>query len=102
MTEQVRIEPSFKNAGYRYKVIHQGATLIEDSSNPEYDACRALYAKGITGLLETYRGGTHCMTLDIEKGAKLTIEETPTRGPRLVKYRPWSGPQKAGSPVAVG
>jgi len=116
VTTQITLIPSFKN-GYRYKVIHQGHTLIEDTSNPEYDACRALLAKGITGQLVTYRGETPCMVLDIEKGAEITILETSTSGPRKVKYRPWqspcdlaslappgcwSGPQNSDSRVAVG
>jgi hypothetical protein len=102
MTTKATIEPCFKNSGYRYRVIHEGAILIEDTSNPEYDACKALLAKGFTGCLETYRGNTPCMRLDIKKGAKLTIEETPTQGPRKVKYRPWNGAQNRDSRVAVG
>jgi hypothetical protein len=91
MTVQVTIERCFKNAGYRYKVLHNGSTLVEGTANPEYDACRALLARGITGFVETYRLGTSypCMRLDIEEGARKAIIENATEGPRLANWRPF-------------
>ncbi len=63
--------------GARFRVTHNGATLIESSRDPEHDACRALLALGLSGTLETYfPGGTVArMRLDIEQGAKLTVSE---------------------------
>jgi hypothetical protein len=45
---------------------------------------------GCKGRLEVW-GGEPCavgIVRDIEKGAKLTIIESETEGPRLVRYRP--------------
>jgi hypothetical protein len=81
----------------RYRVWYDGSILIEDTHNPEYEACRALLRKGVTGRLETFRSDKSdpCMILDIEMAAGLTISETTTLEPRVV---PW----KACSAVTVG
>lgn len=86
-TQKVFLEPSI-NKGQRYRVLHEGSVLIEDTSNPEYEACRALLAKGNTGKLETWRTDKPypCMRLDIEKAAKLTIRENDRRGPERRPY----------------
>ena len=40
-----------------YRVVYANAVLIENSRCPEYDACRALLARGITGMLQVgWRG----------------------------------------------
>ena len=78
--------------GPRYQVAYLGSPLIESTLNPEFDACRALLALGITGKLTVWRrgGSTPCMTLDIEQGADLTVAETDGDGPRLVRWRPFA------------
>jgi hypothetical protein len=55
---------------------------------PEFDAARALLAKGITGKLTLLDGktGKPRIVIDIEQLAHLTVEEGPN-GPRFVKYR---------------
>src|SRR5262249_35433221 len=42
----------------RYRVTYLGKTLIESTRDPEFDACRALAAKGIIGILVTYSPGS--------------------------------------------
>ncbi len=59
--------------------------LIEDSWNPEFEACRVLVARGITGRLETWRTGkTHpdMIAPDIEEGARWTVVEKDKEGQR--------------------
>jgi hypothetical protein len=72
-----------------------GSVLVESSRNPEFDACRALVALGITGKLEVRRPGrvSADMHLDIERGAGLTIRETDDRGLRLVLWKPFTADQ---------
>lgn len=92
---RVDIEPSLSSGerAQRYRVWHEGAVLIEDTWNPEYDACRALLAKGTVGRMEVWsRGGAYARSrVDIAKGAKLTIRENDKRGPELVRYREFDG-----------
>ena len=87
---KISIEPTNIRGerGQYYKVIYNGAILIEDTRNPEYDACRVLLAMGITGRLQTWRQGSQapCLRLDIENGAKVTIEEGQRAGPRLRRW----------------
>lgn len=73
-----------------YNVLHNGELIVERSRDPEFDACRALLAKGITGRLLMCDGKTGMprMYLDIEKAAKLTVREDRSTSPRLVKWRP--------------
>jgi hypothetical protein len=43
----------YTSTGARYRLTYLGATLIESARDPEYEACRALLARGITGTLVT-------------------------------------------------
>jgi hypothetical protein len=89
---RITIEPVSRGArGERYRVTYAGAVLAESSRDPEFDACRALLAQGITGKLETWwSGGSFpAMILDIEGAAKLTAAESDTEGLRLVPWRPF-------------
>ena len=88
---RIEIErPHYTLAGARYRVTYLGATLVESARDPEFEACRALLARGITGTLVTYSPGSSVprMRVDIEKGAKLTIVENAKDGPRTARYRP--------------
>jgi hypothetical protein len=90
MIHRVYIEPiSLTDRGHRYRVTYADNLLIENTRNPEYDACRVLLAKGITGRLEVWRAGTTfpASSIDIERGAGWTISETEEHGPRLVRWR---------------
>ena len=56
---RIEIErPHYTLAGARYRVTYLGATLIESARDPEFEACRALLARGITGTLVTYSPGS--------------------------------------------
>ena len=76
--------------GQHYRVWLEGAVLIEDTWNPEFETCRALLARGIRGKLQTWRRGKqHWDTqLDIERDASLTVEENEQHGPKIVRWRP--------------
>ena len=56
--------------GQRYRVTHNGVTLIEGTKNPEFDSARALLARAIVGQVEVWRHGSNfpAMRLDVEKG----------------------------------
>jgi hypothetical protein len=88
---RIEIErPHYTPTGARYRVTYLGATLIESARDPEFEACRALLARGITGTLVTYSpgGSVPRMRVDIEQAAKLTTVEKAKDGPRLARYRP--------------
>ena len=94
--EQHRIEiehTHYASTGARYRVTYLGETLIESARDPEYEACRALLAKGVKGKMVTYSPGSLVarMRIDIETGAKLTIIENAKEGPRRARYRPHPG-----------
>jgi hypothetical protein len=81
------------SSGARFRVTHLGKTLIESARDPEYEACRALLAKGIKGKMVTYSPGSLVprMGIDIETGAQFTIIENAKEGPRRARYRPHPG-----------
>jgi hypothetical protein len=88
---RIEIEPThYTSTGARYRVTCLGETLIESARDPEFEACRALLAKGIKGTLVTYSPGSSVprMKVDIEKGAMLTVIESAREGPRFARYRP--------------
>lgn len=71
MSTRVTIEAlTLGDRGQRYRVWHAGAVIVESSSAPEFDACRALLGLGVSGRLEVWRYGTSfaSMRLDIENG----------------------------------
>jgi hypothetical protein len=78
--------------GYRYSVLFEGKLLVERSRDPHCDAARALLGKGITGKLTMLDGktGKPRTVVDIEKAARLTVEET-GGAPRFRKYRQRGG-----------
>jgi hypothetical protein len=93
MRHRIDIEPiGLGQRGQLYLVRYAGGVLIESSRNPEFDACRALLAKGITGRLEVWRpdGRFPAMRIDIVKGAGLTVEDSDCVGPRFALWRPRS------------
>jgi hypothetical protein len=49
---RARLHPIWvPKVGYRYSVIFHGKLLVERSSDPEYEAARALLTRGIIGKL---------------------------------------------------
>ena len=83
VAQRIWIEATCLSArGQRYRVIHDGLTLIESTKNPEFDSARALLARGVVGQVEVWRRGASspAMRLDIEKAAPLTVEEGDSGG----------------------
>jgi hypothetical protein len=70
-----------KKGGEVYSVIFRGKLLVERSKEPEFDAARALLAKGITGKLTLLDGktGKPRIVIDIEPLAQLCVKEGPLR-----------------------
>jgi hypothetical protein len=89
-------------AGYVYSVIYDGKLLVERSRDPECDAARALLARGTTGKLSLCDGKTGRLrtVLDIERAAKLTVEEA-AGAPRFRKYRERGGNEGSGREEVV-
>ena len=90
---KVIIEPTHISGerGQWYRVHHAGRVLIEKTWNPEYDACRALLAIGVTGRAEFWRpSATYpSSSIDIVRGAQWTIKENEHHGPIIVRYDPF-------------
>ena len=80
------------DTGSRYRVTYGNTVLLESSRDPEHDAARVLLDKGITGTFETWRPGSSfaAMRFDVEVAAKWRTEEGPNKGPRRVRWRPFS------------
>ena len=74
-------------SGYMYDVMRGGAVLVS-SINPEFKACRALVAEGVSGNVRFWREGRaeHDSEFDIERAAKRTVSENINHGPRVVKF----------------
>ena len=93
-THRIIIEPTTIRGerGQYYRVFFEGAVLIEDTWNPEFEACRALVALGITGRLEVWRSDKPYPRLifpDIEEGARWTVVENDKEGPVIKRWKPF-------------
>ena len=95
MWNEARLHPKWVGGrdGYRYSILFDGKLLVENSRDPEFDAARALVAKGITGKLTMLDGktGKPRTIIDIEKAARLTAEE----GPNAPRFRRFRGVEEA-------
>lgn len=104
MSDPVRIviEPTSIRGerGCHYRVLYADEVLIADCWCPEYDAARALVAKGVTGRVEVLRDGKVVSTMDVERVAESTIVENANVGPRLGTWTPFS-PYSVAAPAAV-
>lgn len=79
-------------SGQRYRVYFEGAVLIDETWNPELEACRALVARGVTGRLESWRADQSYPGLiipDIEEGARWTVVENAKEGPVIKRWEPF-------------
>jgi hypothetical protein len=81
--------------GYQYDAIFGGGVLVS-SRDPEYAACRALLAMGLTGTAQFWREGKAChdSSLDIERGARGTTQELNKGTIRVGKYTEFSWPDE--------
>ena len=69
----------------------QAGDIVVRSRSPVFALCRALLAAGANpnSRLECFRGSVLALTVkSVGIGAKLTIRETVTDGPRVVRWKP--------------
>jgi hypothetical protein len=80
----------YGHGGTNYRVIFRGETLIENTREPIFNACRALVAKGLKGRLEMWAGEPYprMIVRDIERGANSMIVEGAKTAPRIVEWNP--------------
>jgi hypothetical protein len=101
--DSILIEPDgiSGDRGQWYRVRHDDAVLIERTWNPEFEAARALAAKGVTGRIQVWRPGKPHpdAAFVVEKLAKLTISETELHGPRVVPWKPFAMPGATDAPA---
>jgi hypothetical protein len=91
MTHRIYIEPTTIRGerGQHYRVHYEGAVLVDETWNPELEACRALLARGIASRLEVWRAGKphpDMLVRDIAKAAEWTVKEDERRGPRFARW----------------
>src|SRR6185503_6747821 len=82
--------------GYRYDVIFNGKTIVGRSTDPEYDAARALLALGHRGRFRTIDFVTSKprMIFDIEKAARLRTVERDAGGITVGQYQPMTSEER--------
>lgn len=86
----------------KWDVLFNGDLLISRHHDPEHAACRALLARGLTGKVAfVHTNGMAGMTMDIEKGAGLTVSENEHHGPYFTQYQPFNRAGNAISKLAV-
>jgi hypothetical protein len=76
---------------YRYDVIWKGDVLIRRSRDPETDAARALYARGVTGKIAVRDAVTGKIRtiVDVGKARLLRTVDRPDRGLSFGKFKEW-------------
>jgi hypothetical protein len=90
-----RLHPPIHEEGVKYTGLYNvefgGEIVVVGSRNPECDLARVLLAKDITGkvtMLDANTGKPRTV-IDIERAAKLAVEENRRFGPRFVKWKPY-------------
>lgn len=99
-TSQVELE-RIKGGKGRIRVTFRGEVLVEHR-DPEFAACRALLARGITGMLVTrWKGSAHdAMRVPIERGARLSTSEPDRRKIGFVAFQPFKEDEGGGDCAA--
>lgn len=87
--------------GEQYEVLFEGA-IIAASASPEFQACRALQDRGLTGHARFWRAGKKHwdFRIDIAKGATRTVVEGVKGGPRFGKWSPYENSSDENSPTS--
>ena len=82
--------------GYRYDVILGDETIVSRSTDPEYDAARALLALGHRGRFRTidFVTGKPRMIFDIKKAARLRTVERDAGGITVGRYQPMTSEER--------
>jgi hypothetical protein len=91
---RVLIEPTGRvgKRGPTYQVSYAGEVIVEASIAAEYDACRVLKSRGISGRMVTFgTDGLPRLSMDIDKSAELTVTEGGGEGVRVRRWRPFEG-----------
>lgn len=92
-TNRIVVQPrSIGQGGQQYRVLYQECVLVARTTDPLFDACRALASAGVRGRLEMWHHGKTfpAQSIDIAKGARLTVVETPAVGPVIRAWKPFS------------
>ena len=89
-----------RRAAALWHVEFTGEQIVTAARDPEYTACRALLARGVTGKVTfVHESGMAGLTMGIEHGAGLTVDEATRDGrPRVVKYRPYNADSRTTVP----
>ena len=76
---------------YLYDLAIEGEVIVTGSRTPEFDACRVLAARGLTGKLKIFDSvtGKLRLTLDIVAGAGMSVIENRKHGPRFAEWKPF-------------
>lgn len=78
--------------GEIYQVLLDGE-VIASGVSPEFNACREMQKRGLTGFACFWRAGAEKTTWDIrmkiDTGATKTVMENVKAGPRVVKWNPF-------------
>jgi len=92
IVHRVTIEPTHRSPKRQYyKATLNGEEIVAKSSDPEFSACRAMKAMGLSGRVEFYRPGVTYPGLiihDLIKSACLRVIESDD-GPVLKGWRPF-------------
>ena len=91
-THRVTIEPTQRSASRQfYRATYNGDEITKRSWDPEFAACRALKARGLTGRVDFFWAGhshPYLIVRDLVRGAALLALEDECRGPVLKKWQP--------------
>lgn len=92
-THRVVIKPALRNAHRQYfKAFLDGREIVERSPDPEFAACRAMTAMGLSGPVEFYAPGAASPGLlvrNLKAAARLCVVETDRVSATIKKWRPF-------------
>jgi len=92
-THHVLIEPTHRSPSRQfYRATFNGEEIVARSWDPEFAACRALKARGLTGRVEFFRVDVlhpYLVVRDLAEGAGLRAYEDEAHTPTLRKWQPF-------------
>jgi hypothetical protein len=104
-THRVLIEPTHRSASRKfYRATFDGEEIVARSWDPEFAACRALKARGLSGCVEFFRADLPhpCLIVcDLVEGAGLRTYEDDCRGPVLKKWQSFERNEVVSEPPAT-
>jgi hypothetical protein len=97
-TQVATLTPHWRGgkAGYLYDVTYAGELIVTGSHDPEHDMARALFARGVTGLVEIVDGNTGKPRtfVNVVPAAKWSVFDG-QRGLRRDRWKPFEHPAVA-------